>query len=41
LLADVGELLYSQGEKQVMRAAFEERLPVIVLLENGFTDLAK
>lgn len=24
-----------------MRAAFEEGLPIIVLLENGFTDLAK
>jgi hypothetical protein len=31
----------SKGEKQVMRAAFEEGLPIIVLLENGFTDLAK
>ena len=31
----------SKGEKQVMRAAFNEGLPLIVLLENGFTDLAK
>lgn len=31
----------SKGEKQVMRAAFDERLPLIVLQENGFTDLAK
>lgn len=31
----------SKGEKQVMRAAFEEGLPIIVLLENGFSDLAK
>jgi REP element-mobilizing transposase RayT len=31
----------SKGEKQVMRAAFDEGLPLIVLLENGFTDLAK
>ncbi len=31
----------SKGEKQVMRAAFEEGLPIIVLQENGFTDLAK
>ena len=31
----------SPGEKQVMRAAFEEGLPMIVLVENGFTDLAK
>ncbi len=31
----------SNGEKLVMRAAFEEGLPIIVLLENGFTDLAK
>ena len=30
----------SKGEKQVMRAAFKEGLPIIVLLENGFTDLA-
>lgn len=31
----------SKGEKQVMRAAFEEGLPLITLQENGFTDLAK
>ena len=31
----------SKGEKQVMRAAFEQGLPIIVLQENGFTDLAK
>lgn len=31
----------SPGEKLIMRAAFEERLPLIVLQENGFTDLAK
>jgi hypothetical protein len=31
----------SRGEKHVMRAAFEEGLPLIILQENGFTDLAK
>ena len=31
----------SKGEKQVMRAAFTEGLPLIILQENGFTDLAK
>ena len=31
----------SPGEKAVMRAAFNEGLPLIVLQENGFTDLAK
>ena len=31
----------SKGEKTVMRAAFEESLPLIILQENGFTDLAK
>ena len=31
----------SQGEKAIMRAAFEEGLPLIFLQENGFTDLAK
>ena len=31
----------SKGEKQVMRAAFGEGLPLIILQENGFTDLAK
>ena len=31
----------SRGEKAVMRAAFDEGLPLIFLQENGFTDLAK
>ena len=31
----------SKGEKRIMRAAFDEGLPLIVLQENGFTDLAK
>ena len=31
----------SEGEKVIMRAAFEEGLPLIYLQENGFTDLAK
>ncbi len=31
----------SKGEKAIMRAAFDEGLPVIYLQENGFTDLAK
>ena len=31
----------SKGEKAIMRAAFEEGLPLIILQENGFTDLAK
>ena len=31
----------SLGEKAVMRAAFDEGLPLIYLQENGFTDLAK
>lgn len=31
----------SQGEKAIMRAIFDEGLPVIYLQENGFTDLAK
>ena len=31
----------SQGEKTIMRAVFDEGLPVIYLQENGFTDLAK
>ena len=31
----------SPGEKAIMRAAFEEGLPLISLQENGFTDLAK
>ncbi|MBQ8938422.1 MAG: hypothetical protein IJ066_12035 [Bacteroidaceae bacterium] len=28
---------FSPGEKRVMRAAFEAHLPVVVLVENGFT----
>ena len=31
----------SRGEKVIMRAAFDEGLPLIYLQENGFTDLAK
>ena len=31
----------SKGEKHIMRAAFEERHPLIILQENGFTELAK
>lgn len=31
----------SKGEKHVMRTAFEEGLPLIILQENGFTELAK
>ena len=31
----------SKGEKAIMRAVFDEGLPVIYLQENGFTDLAK
>ena len=31
----------SKGEKAIMRAAFEEGLPLIYLQENGFTELAK
>jgi len=31
----------SKGEKAVMRVAFDAGLPIIVLQENGFTDLAK
>ena len=31
----------SKGEKTIMRAVFEEGLPLIYLQENGFTDLAK
>lgn len=31
----------SPGEKAVMRAAFEAGFPVVILLENGFTELAK
>ena len=32
---------FSPGEKAVMRAAFDEGLPLFYLQENGFTDLAK
>ena len=31
----------SPGEKRVMRAAFDAKLPTIVILENGFTPLSK
>ena len=31
----------SPGEKQVMRAAFNEGLPTIVIMENGFTPFSK
>ena len=31
----------SKGEKAVMRAAFDEGQPLIILQENGFTELAK
>ena len=31
----------SPGEKAIMRAAFNEGLPLIILQENGFTNLAK
>ena len=31
----------SPGEKTVMRAAFDRGFPLIILQENGFTDLAK
>jgi len=31
----------SKGEKRIMRAAFEDGFPLIILQENGFTDLAK
>ncbi len=44
-LADEGAVLISPsispGEKAVMRAAFEQGYPTIVLLENGFAPLAK
>ena len=44
-LARAGAVLVSpsisRGEKAVMRAAFDEGLPLIILQENGFTDLAK
>ena len=31
----------SPGEKRIMRAAFDEGLPTIVIVENGFTKLSK
>ena len=31
----------SKGEKLIMRAAFDAGMPLIILQENGFTDLAK
>ncbi len=31
----------SKGEKQIMRAAFNQGIPLIILQENGFADLAK
>ena len=31
----------SEGEKQIMRAAFEEGHPEIILLKEGFSDMAK
>lgn len=31
----------SPGEKRVMRAAFQARLPLVVLMENGFTPFSK
>jgi hypothetical protein len=31
----------SKGEKAVMRAVFEQGFPVVILQENGFSDLAK
>lgn len=31
----------SKGEKHIMRTAFDAGMPLIILLENGFTDLAK
>jgi len=31
----------SRGEKQIMRRAFDEGLPLVILQENGFTELAK
>ena len=31
----------SPGEKAIMRAAFEAGYPLVILQENGFTDLAK
>ena len=31
----------SPGEKRIMRSAFDEKLPVIVIVENGFTPMSK
>ena len=31
----------SPGEKRVMRAAFDAKLPTVVIMENGFTPLSK
>ena len=31
----------SPGEKRVMRAAFDAGLPIIVIMENGFTPMSK
>ena len=31
----------SPGEKRIMRSAFNEKLPVIVIVENGFTPMSK
>ena len=31
----------SKGEKRVMRAAFDKGFPLIIIQENGFTDMAK
>ncbi len=31
----------SPGEKRVMRAAFDAKLPAVVIMENGFTPLSK
>lgn len=43
--ARVGTVLISPaispGEKRVMRAAFDEGLPTVVIMENGFTPLSK
>ena len=45
MLARQGAVLVSpsisKGEKHIMRAAFEEGHPLIILQENGFTELAK
>jgi len=43
--AEAGAVLVSpcisRGEKAVMRCAFDRGLPLVILQENGFTDLAK